>query len=72
MASRVEFHDALAEKMIAEARGWTSLEATDFDRLTALARRAVSPEMLATFLAVRAADALDASGLPSSGVDYYL
>jgi hypothetical protein len=54
------FHQDLAELMIAEVQPHSGeFTPEDFDRLARLALGAVAPEMLASYLAVSAADARD-------------
>ena len=54
------FHQDLAELMIAEVQSRSGeFTPEDFDRLARLALGAVAPEMLASYLAVSAADASD-------------
>jgi hypothetical protein len=52
----LNFHQNLAEQMIVEVQSWNESKDADLDELRRLARKAVLPEMLASFLAAAAAD----------------
>ena len=52
----LNFHQNLAEQMIAEVQSWDESSGADLDELRRLARTAVLPEMLASFLEAAAAD----------------
>lgn len=52
----LKFHQDLAEQMIIEVQSWNESSGADLEALRRLARKAVLPEMLASFLAAAAAD----------------
>ena len=52
----LKFHQNLAEQMIAEVQSWNESSGANLDELRRLARTAVLPEILASFLAAAAAD----------------
>ncbi|HZX98539.1 MAG TPA: hypothetical protein VFE92_03460 [Dermatophilaceae bacterium] len=52
----LKFHQDLAEQMIIEVQSWNESSGADLEALRQLARKAVLPEMLASFLAAAAAD----------------
>jgi hypothetical protein len=52
----LNFHQNLAEQMIVEVQSWNGSKDADLDELRRLARKAVLPEILASFLAAAAAD----------------
>lgn len=46
----LKFHQDLAEQMIIEVQSWNESSGADLEALRRLARKAVLPEMLASFL----------------------